>query len=526
MGLRQMLISLRMQDIKMASSGEDALLLCQKHYFDIVLCDYNLGEGKDGQQLLEELRAYQLLKHRAIFIMLTAEVNSVMVLGALENRPDAYLAKPFTRQEILQRLEALLSFKEEIELLTKAQDRRDLRAALAACDELMASKSTAQLHAMRVKCELLVQAGEHTRAKTMLEALLKKRPYLWAKLALAKILMEANDHEAAIELLNEIVATNENYIEAYDMLARSYTATDRPKDAQQILSKAVAKSPKSAERQHRLGEVSRINQDLDSAVRSLRKAVELSQNGMHQHPNIVLEYVDALHEKSVNDQSLAGRRAGKDALLVLDRFKKEIKKDPNASIKGKLLESKVLQQQQHSDKAYKALKEACTMQRNLSMDLGPTVVLELAAAMLELDQYADVLALIEQVNPSDFAGLKNESELLAQMNKIDSHSELHEFKNTLNPDNQRGVELYSRGLLVEASSAFEAALEQSTSSLTVNLNLVQSLLKTMQNGIKDATLTPRLEACFERLGVVETDNPRFDRYVELRRLYTELSNRS
>ena len=49
--LRGMLASYGANDISMASNGEDAVdMICRKN-FDIILCDYNLGDGKDGQQV-------------------------------------------------------------------------------------------------------------------------------------------------------------------------------------------------------------------------------------------------------------------------------------------------------------------------------------------------------------------------------------------------------------------------------------------------------------------------------------------
>ena len=42
------------QQIDTAKNGKDAVAALAKHKYDVVLCDYNLGEGKNGQQILEE----------------------------------------------------------------------------------------------------------------------------------------------------------------------------------------------------------------------------------------------------------------------------------------------------------------------------------------------------------------------------------------------------------------------------------------------------------------------------------------
>jgi CheY-like chemotaxis protein len=50
---KSMLASVGAHAISTQSSGEVAIKSLAKEKFDVVICDYNLGEGKDGQQVLE-----------------------------------------------------------------------------------------------------------------------------------------------------------------------------------------------------------------------------------------------------------------------------------------------------------------------------------------------------------------------------------------------------------------------------------------------------------------------------------------
>ena len=52
--IRSMLVAYGVTNIDMAGNGKDAIKSLSKTQYDVVLCDYNLGEGKDGQQVLEE----------------------------------------------------------------------------------------------------------------------------------------------------------------------------------------------------------------------------------------------------------------------------------------------------------------------------------------------------------------------------------------------------------------------------------------------------------------------------------------
>jgi DNA-binding response OmpR family regulator len=59
-----------------------------------VLCDYNLGDGMDGQELLER-RKTGTLPLSTIWIMITGERKYERVVAAAEMAPDDYILKPF-----------------------------------------------------------------------------------------------------------------------------------------------------------------------------------------------------------------------------------------------------------------------------------------------------------------------------------------------------------------------------------------------------------------------------------------------
>jgi CheY-like chemotaxis protein len=89
--------------IDQASSGGEAIALLTKIRYDVVLCDYNLGEGKNGQQVLEEARVRNLLLPSSVWMMVSAEKSVESVMGAAEHQPDAYLIKPITEGVLLTR---------------------------------------------------------------------------------------------------------------------------------------------------------------------------------------------------------------------------------------------------------------------------------------------------------------------------------------------------------------------------------------------------------------------------------------
>jgi len=105
---KKMLSDFGFRHIEIAMKAETAMELLKTQSFDVILSDYNLGNGKDGQQLLEEVRHSNLIPNTATYLMVTAETSIEMVMGAIEFQPDGYITKPFSQRLLLARIRAVL----------------------------------------------------------------------------------------------------------------------------------------------------------------------------------------------------------------------------------------------------------------------------------------------------------------------------------------------------------------------------------------------------------------------------------
>ena len=70
--VRESLFRLGFRHVLLAANAAEALRLLRGESIDLVLSDYNLGEGPDGQQLLEAARGERLLSPVAPWIYITA----------------------------------------------------------------------------------------------------------------------------------------------------------------------------------------------------------------------------------------------------------------------------------------------------------------------------------------------------------------------------------------------------------------------------------------------------------------------
>src|SRR5690606_18573760 len=90
--LYKMLLDLGIGNVDSAATGEEALRYCKARNYDLILCDNNLGKGKSGQQVLEELRTTQNPCSQSLFILISAESSKSIIMAAYDYEPDAYLA--------------------------------------------------------------------------------------------------------------------------------------------------------------------------------------------------------------------------------------------------------------------------------------------------------------------------------------------------------------------------------------------------------------------------------------------------
>lgn len=89
--------------IEKAQGAKEALTLLKKETYDIVLLDIMMPE-MDGWELCERIRQFSDVP----IIMLTARDQRADIVKGLEIGADDYVTKPFTEDELIARMNALL----------------------------------------------------------------------------------------------------------------------------------------------------------------------------------------------------------------------------------------------------------------------------------------------------------------------------------------------------------------------------------------------------------------------------------
>jgi len=243
--LRESLRNLGAKNIDQASSGGEAMALLVRTRYDVVLCDYNLGEGKNGQQVLEEARVRNLLMPSSVWLMVSAEKSVESVMGAAEHQPDAYLIKPITEGVLLTRLNRVWHKKQVFKNIDQAYAEKDFLRAARICDEQIVLHKVHEIDLLRMKAHLMLKSGEPGKAREAYERVLQEREYQWARTGLAKIRLANGEYEQARQMFQGVISENRYYMDAYDQLAAAYTALGQPEEACNILERASKMSPNS-----------------------------------------------------------------------------------------------------------------------------------------------------------------------------------------------------------------------------------------------------------------------------------------
>jgi two-component system chemotaxis response regulator CheY len=89
-----------------ASNGAEALVVAQNNALDLILSDINMPV-MDGLEFVRRLRNVENAKNVPV-IMITTEAGESAVVQALSNGARGYIRKPFTPEQIKERIAPLL----------------------------------------------------------------------------------------------------------------------------------------------------------------------------------------------------------------------------------------------------------------------------------------------------------------------------------------------------------------------------------------------------------------------------------
>ncbi len=302
--IKTMLARLGAQHIDQVSNGNEAIKRCEETSYDIIFCDYNLGEGQDGQQILEELHHRKLLRRGALFLMVTAETTRAQVMGAVEYRPDAYLTKPFTGEQLGQRLKRLSLKNEILRPIYDALNVGDSDQAIALCDQISTQTPKVKYSCLRIKSELLEQKNEFDQALALYQSVVVDQPVLWAMIGIGRVYYHQGQIEQALQQFEAMRGDFAEQVSVLDWIAQCQKKLGDLDGAEKTLVQAIQLSPKSVARQASLGQVASQLKHTEIAQKAFSKTIYEGNHSCMLKPEYYRQYYDNTRELAAG---LSGR---------------------------------------------------------------------------------------------------------------------------------------------------------------------------------------------------------------------------
>ncbi|MEN9491820.1 MAG: hypothetical protein RJA63_2269 [Pseudomonadota bacterium] len=461
------------KNIDTASNGSEAIKTLSRKKYDVVLCDFNLGDGKTGAHVLEEAKYRSLIGPSCCWIMVTAEKTTDTVMGSAESQPDAYLIKPVTEAILISRLQKIRAKKESFIEIDRAIAGGDYLQAIQLCDERAINDKANAIELLRVKCDLLTRTGQSDKARATYENVLASRDVPWAQLGLARIHMLDEDFESAAGLLEQLVDNNRSYLEAYDYLAEAHQALGQNDKAEAILERALALSPNSHVRQRAMGDLSLKTGNLDRAEKAFRKTVILAEHSVRKTPDAYLGLAKTVSAKS-NPQ---------EALNVLEQMNKKFSGE-EVRLKGKSVEGLIYHQSGNADKAKEVAQQLSSMLENASTRIDSAAKREMAELLLATGEHEKGLALLHAEvmnNPEDKANLAAVREIFRKTGFENQGAVLVEASRKEAMDMMNaGTLLAKEGDFAQAIDKLRSALEKMPANVRLLLNSAHIMITYME----------------------------------------------
>jgi tetratricopeptide (TPR) repeat protein len=512
--LRRMLRSFNISDIDEAADGEEAVKKLAYKKYDIILCDYNLGPGKDGQQVLEEVKYRGYIDYSTIFMMVTALNATDMVMGALEYQPDDYLIKPFTKVTLEKKLKDSIRKKENLKKIEKAVEKNDYASAIAICDELIGSNIKNLTELLKLKGEILTKKGDYTEAAVFYEEVLSMGNLPWAMLGLGKIKFITGDYDAAKNIFEKIIAKNDKIVAAYDWLALTLEKTGNLQEAQRVLQEAIHISPKAILRQKALGNIAYKNKDLITAEQSFKATVKQGKHSFFKSPSDYTSLAKVFVDKN----------APEEGLKILNDAGREFINNPEASLQISVIESLAFKKMNREKDARKALAKATQLSANLPNKLPSNIELDLAKAFFLTGNEESGKAIIQRLIKSNH----EDQELIGDVQAVFKDLNIEDkgryiismARNEVIKLNNDGVRLVREGNLSKAIEFFEQAADNLPANKVINANTAHALILYMQ---KNGSMPLLLEKAMKYLDRVKSNDPLYKELENLMKMYDELA---
>ncbi len=517
--LKKFVMSLTGKQVDSTLYSKDVTSMCLEKQYDVILLGYDLGERqKNGQQILEELRISEVITRHCVVVIITAEVTQDMVLAALEHKPDSYLCKPYSLQELQKRLNKCIAKKMAMAEIYQAIDDDDKSLTISLVDDALTSNTPYRIECLGIKSRQFFDLNEFDQAQKIYTAYQNESNCQWANIGLGKIALQKNDFANAETIFKSIIEQQPLYMPSYDWLASTYQKRSHNLYAEETLEQAVRLSPRSVLRVKKYANLCFENEHYEKATSAYQQVHNLAYNSIHQAPENALMFAKSLAGYSADLPLIDAKKMNNRAFNMLSQMNKNYQQ-VGLKIQAHLLSACLLENIHDYIIAKSELK------------LGLTL-LDKERANIDLDSLTNIADSLTKLNRNNKASQILISVNQQQANGSNKSGKIGELSNEqLNEDHttkaQKALE-YSKELFEaqeynKAIKALNEALLIFPNHRGIKLNLLQVLLASYEKDkFKTEDLTQAKKIILEMLSVSKDDEI-YSRFKKMKKKYQQVA---
>ncbi|ARN73920.1 response regulator [Oceanicoccus sagamiensis] len=511
--LRRSLLSLGASKVDIAVSASSAINMCKNVDYDMVLADYDLGEGKNGQQLLEELRSQKILPNVSAFVILTSETQRDVVLSTLEYQPDDYLAKPYPQNLLIRRVKRLLRYKSSLHEVFQSIDGDSYQLAVQDCENYLASNDEFRSNTQRILAELHHTLGNSDSAREIYDLELINHDSDWARLGLAKVHLQQGRLYEAEALYLELIDINYMYIEAYEDLSKIYLETEDFKKAEDIMARAVLVSPLSIRRQQWYASICERNNHYDTAIGAWRNIIKATRNTKYESADNHLNLSRCISDFCDHHDTYTDNVVTSEIARHLDLMRTRFHVYGDNELQSLLIEGRVSYGKGNKEDSKERMAQAKALYEESPSSFSEDCQLEFAKTLSQSGDNVRAERVLKALvkNSKDPAILSKADKILDEPVSKDGKSKIIKL-------NRQGIKQFKAAEYPKAAEYFREAQMFFPKNIELNLNLTQALLKSIKVSTDSNQIEQWLteaEQCLTQIRGIPTSHKKYNNYQRL-----------